>query len=159
MFSFPAGVFFPSYVAFCFLKVQRCRRPLCRSAVAARKDQPSFSEDLSILLPGRTFMCQVSAGVVAAAADPAVGCCVTLSSHLLQALAAILDVLLCFPLSVPKSRKNNVLEDGNSSVLNPNNRLMYSWGQGSLRVNGALAGRCQRLWLQTVRGLCFSWLP
>lgn len=74
---------------------------------------------------------------------------VTLSLHLLRALAAILDVLLCFPLSVPKSRKNNVLENGNSSVLNPNNRLMYSWGQGSLRVNGALAGQCQRLWLQT----------
>lgn len=94
--------------------------------MAARKDQPSFFEDLSILLPGRTFMCQVLSGVVAAAADPAVGCCVTLSSHLLQALGAILDVLLCFPLSVPKCRKNNVLEDGNSSVLNPNNRLMYS---------------------------------
>lgn len=43
--------------------------------------------------------------------------------------SVISGVLLCFPFSLPKSTKNNVLEDGHYSVLKQNNALMYCWRQ------------------------------
>lgn len=68
-------------------------------------------------------------GVVAVRTHPlsllCSGCCVLLSFLLLQMSSVILGVLLCFPFSLPKSRKNNMLEGGQSSVLKRNNGLMY----------------------------------